>query len=222
MIDSLPLFPLSDVVLLPEVSIPLRIFEPRYRQMTRDVLAGSHQIGMVTVRPDRVREMAGDPPIFDVGCLGRVAHAEEEPDGLFQIVLLGVSRFRIVEEDPRGADRLYRCARVELLSDDPPQASEDIVRLENRRDELMTLLERLVSRVDANGARELATSAFERLEPAHLINALTQSIALQPVERQQLLEANSILHRFEIMCDLLCFRLAEVTGGASGSSPLAH
>ena len=58
-IDSLALFPLADVVLLPEVAVPLYIFEPRYRQMTRDALDGAHQIGMVAVRPDSVAGMAG-------------------------------------------------------------------------------------------------------------------------------------------------------------------
>ena len=60
-IDSLPLFPLADVVLLPDVSVPLRLFEPRYLQMARDALAGSAQIGMVTIRPDSLADIAGDP-----------------------------------------------------------------------------------------------------------------------------------------------------------------
>jgi Lon protease-like protein len=94
-IESLPLFPLSDVVLLPEISAPLTLFEPRYRQMARDAIAGTNQIGMVTVRPDSVDQMEDDPPIFDIGCLGRIAHAQEQPDGTFQILLLGVDRFRI-------------------------------------------------------------------------------------------------------------------------------
>lgn len=88
-IESLALFPLSDVVLLPEVSVPLYVFEPRYRQMTRDALAGGHQIGMVTVRPDSVSAMAGNPPVFEIGCLGRIANAQARPDGTYQILLLG-------------------------------------------------------------------------------------------------------------------------------------
>ncbi len=105
-IDSLALFPLSDVVLLPEVSVPLYIFEPRYRQMTRDALAGTQQIGMVTVRPDSLAEIAGNPPIFEVGCLGRIAHAQERPDGTFQILLIGQSAL----SDPRGGPASRRAA----------------------------------------------------------------------------------------------------------------
>ena len=128
-IDSLPLFPLSDVVLLPEVSVPLYIFEPRYRQMTRDALKGTHQIGMVAVRPDAVDGMAGDPAIFNIGCLGRIAHSQEHPDGTYQIMLVGESRFRILDEAPSDSDRLYRAARVELLEDFEPKSPDEVDRL---------------------------------------------------------------------------------------------
>jgi len=216
-IESLPLFPLSDVVLLPGVSVPLRLFEPRYLQMVRAVLDGPAQIGMVTVRPDSLAEMAADPPIFSIGCVGQVSHAQEQADGTFQILLLGTRRFRIVQEEERSGDRLYRSARVDLLEDEPPTSPEAIASVEQERQDLFLLLERFVRRLGRGESVEHLHSRFEGLEPAHLINALTQSIALESVERQQLLEANSILSRFQIMCDLLRFRLAEVGGGTSGS-----
>ncbi len=213
-IESLPLFPLSNVVLLPEVSVPLRLFEPRYLQMARDVLAGEKQIGMVTVHPDRIPDMAGDPPTFAVGCLGRISRAQEQPDGTYQILLLGLSRFKILEEEERVGDRLYRSARVELLEDElPSRSAEAVARLEEQRADLLALLERFVHRLGREGTGELAVRTFEDLESGLLINALTQSIALGSLERQQLLEANSIVGRFEIMCDLLRFRLAEIDGG---------
>jgi hypothetical protein len=222
LIETLPLFPLSDVVLLPEVSIPLFIFEPRYRQMTRDALAGSHRIGMVTVRPDCVSEMAGDPAIFDIGCVGRIAHAQERPDGTFQILLLGERRFRILAEEARVGERLYRSARVKLLTDATPGNPEEIDRLERSRRDLLELIEDLVRRIAHDGAPAEAIDAFEQLDPARLINSLTQSIALTPIERQQLLEADSIVSRFEIMGDLLRFRLAEVGMGAPASPRLPN
>ena len=221
-IESLPLFPLADVVLLPGVSVPLRLFEPRYLQMVRDVLAGSAQIGMVTVRPDSLGDMAGDPPTFAIGCLGQVSHAQEQSDGTFQILLLGMSRFRIVREEERTGDRLYRSARVELLEDEVATSPEALALLDRQRGDLFSLLERFVQRLGRGESVEHVISGFERLEPARLINALTRSLALEPIERQQLLEANSILGRFEIMCDLLRFRLAEVGGGEFGSTGLLN
>ncbi len=221
-IESLPLFPLPDVVLLPEISVPLILFEPRYRQLARDVLAGSRQIGMVALRPDSVALIAGDPPTFEIGCLGRVAHAQERADGSYQILLLGVRRFRILQEEERSAERLYRSARVELLSDETPEDEAARALLQRRRGELLQHLERLVQRLDETDARNPAVAAFDRLEPANLINALTQSLALQPVERQRLLESDSIIGRFEIMGELLRFRLAEIHAGVTDSAPLPN
>jgi len=221
-IDSLPLFPLSDVVLLPEVSVPLYIFEPRYRQMTRDALAGAQQIGMVTVRPDSLAEIAGNPPIFDVGCVGRIAHAQERPDGTFQIMLLGESRFRILEEDAPRADQLYRTARVELLRERAPQTADERAAMQKSRQELLVLLERLVRGVGSTEDPQEVVDTFARLESPRLVNALTQSIDFSPIERQQLLEAESITGRFEIMGDLLRFRLAEIGAGESGTTHLPN
>lgn len=222
-IESLPLFPLSDVVLLPESSVPLFIFEPRYRQMTRDALAGAQQIGMVTVRPDSLAAMAGDPPIFQVGCLGRIAHAQERPDGTFHILLIGAARFRILEEIPRQGDRLYRSARVALLEDQRPDSNAERERLAESRHELLALLTRFVRGLAGaieDPARTLAS--FERLEAHHLVNAVAQSIPFRPVERQQMLETDSLLRRFEITNDLLRFKLAESTGSDPGPSPLPN
>jgi Lon protease-like protein len=221
-IEELALFPLSDVVLFPQVSVPLFVFEPRYRQMTRDVLEGSRQIGMATVRPDSVGAMQGDPPIFAVGCAGRVAQSQERPDGTFQILLLGERRFRIQEEHPRRGERLYRTACVELLEDPEPDDAASHSRLDACRARVLDGLTRLISRVRDEAMVEEQLSGFSALEPTHLVNALSQSISFDPIERQQLLEADSILARFEIMEDLLRFRLAEGDAIEAGTRSLPN
>jgi len=222
-IDSLPLFPLSDVVLLPDSSVPLFIFEPRYRQMTRDALAGSQQIGMVTVRPDSVDGMAGDPPIFLVGCLGRIAHVQERQDGTFHILLVGEARFRILSEIPRAEERLYRCARVVLLEDQMPGSPEAHEQLAHRRADLLDLLARFVRGLGGTiDDPERALASFERLEPVQLVNAIAQSIPFRAIERQQILESDSLLQRLEITSDLLRFKLAETGAGETGSHRLPH
>lgn len=221
-IESLALFPLSDVVLLPEISVPLYVFEPRYRQMTRDALAGSHQIGMATVRPDAASCMAGDPPVFGIGCLGRIAQAQEHPDGTFHVMLLGERRFRVLAEHPRSDERLYRCARVELLTDRPAQGDGELEALRGLRRELLALLDELITTVRPDASPAKLLDGFEQLESERLINALTQSISFRPIEKQQLLEAESVLSRFEIMADLLRFRLAELGTQGSGSPSLPN
>ena len=218
---SLAIFPLSDVVLLPEATAPLYIFEPRYRQMTRDALEGSGLIGMVTVRPGNAHEMAGNPPIFEVGCLGRIAHAAQQPDGTYQIVLLGQQRFRVLSEDPPDTERLYRQAQVELLADVEPGNDVERKQLEKARAELTALLLTLIRRAGSDEPDRVLEPLVE-LTPANYVNTLTRSISFQPIERQQLLEADSIVGRFETMSDLLRFRLAESGDGTDGAARLPN
>jgi Lon protease-like protein len=190
--------------------------------MTRDTLASDHRIGMVTVRPDAGSEMAGDPAIFEIGCLGRIAQCQERPDGTFHILLLGEQRFRILAEHPREGERLYRSARVELLTDRPAEGEAEEHALLELRQQTLAALERLLRAVRPDGGHTRLLEGFEALEAARLINALTQAISFRPIEKQQLLEADTVLARFEVMIDLLRFRLAELGAAASSSASRPH
>jgi hypothetical protein len=121
--ERLPIFPLSNVVLFPRVKTPLHLFEPRYRQLARDVLQGERRIGMVVVRPEHVDEMPGDPPIYPIGCAGVITESQRLPDGRYNLVLLGEHRVRIVGEEPRGESQLYRVAQVVRLPEPYPRPS---------------------------------------------------------------------------------------------------
>src|SRR5437667_9813996 len=116
MSDLLPLFPLPNVVLFPNVFLPLHIFEPRYREMVADAVASDRMIGMVLLRPGWERDYEGRPPVYAVGCSGVITHVERQPDGRYNIVLRGVERFRIVDED-RG--RSYRRATIAAMPEEP-------------------------------------------------------------------------------------------------------
>jgi Lon protease-like protein len=109
------LFPLPNVVLFPQVMLPLHIFETRYRQMTADALAGDRLIGMVLLQPGWEADYEGKPALWPVGCLGRITAEQRLDDGRYNLLLRGLGRMRIVEELKH--DRLYRIARVELLRD---------------------------------------------------------------------------------------------------------
>ena len=89
--------------------LPLHIFEARYRAMTEDALAGDRMIGMTLLKPGFEAEYEGRPPIYPVGCVGLITHAERLPDGRFHIVLQGVERFRVTGED---ASRVYRLGLI--------------------------------------------------------------------------------------------------------------
>src|SRR3954469_2065435 len=116
MSDLLPLFPLPNVVLFPNVFLPLHIFEPRYREMVGDAMSGDRMIGMVLLRPGWEQHYEGRPPVYPIGCSGLMTHAEQLPDGRYNIVLRGFERFRIVSEDQT---RQYRRAQIERLAEHP-------------------------------------------------------------------------------------------------------
>src|SRR5438552_777128 len=111
---SIPLFPLPNVVLFPNVFLPLHIFEPRYRAMTADALKGDRIIGMVLLRPGHETNYEGRPTVYDVGCAGVITHSQALADGRYDIVLRGIEKFRITSED---LTRPYRIGHVEAISE---------------------------------------------------------------------------------------------------------
>lgn len=92
--DTLAVFPLEGVLLLPMGRLPLNIFEPRYLRMIADALAGNRMIGMIQPRD----QGGASPALYDVGCAGKITAFEETPDGRFLITLTGISRFKIRRE----------------------------------------------------------------------------------------------------------------------------
>jgi Lon protease-like protein len=112
------LFPLPNLVLFPQVVQPLHIFEPRYRQMTADALAGDRLIGMALLRPGWEPDYDHHPAVHPVICLGRIIAEQHLEDGRYNLLLRGVARARILQEVQH--DKLYRGAAVELVPETPP------------------------------------------------------------------------------------------------------
>ena len=186
----IPIFPLPNVVLFPNVFLPLHIFEDRYREMVRDVLAADRIIGMVLLR-GRTADAAGPcPPVYPVGCSGLITHSESIEGGRFNIVLRGLERFRIVDEDHT---RSYRRARVDELAD--PVVDHDALR--DHRQRLDGLLRQ---RLTAAGTEPRGAS---RMADGDFVNALSQYLDLDPVEKQALLERNGLLERCQSLVELL-------------------
>jgi Lon protease-like protein len=115
---SARLFPLPNLVLFPHAIQPLHIFEPRYRQMTADALAGDRLIALVLLRPGWEEDYEGRPSVHPVGCLGKIVADQRLDGGRYNLVLRGLRRVRLRDEVP--TDRLYRTARVEGLHDAAP------------------------------------------------------------------------------------------------------
>jgi Lon protease-like protein len=113
---SVRLFPLPNAVLFPQVMMPLHIFEPRYRQMTADALAGDRLIAMALLKPDQQTEDV--PALHPVVCVGKIIADQRLEDGRYNLLLRGLSRARILEE--KVTLKLYRIADVALLDDASP------------------------------------------------------------------------------------------------------
>ena len=93
-------FPLPNLVFFPRTEVPLHIFEPRYRQMVGDALAGAGQLVVVLLKPGWEPNYAGCPPIHPIACLGKIVADQRLADGRYNILLRGISRVRIVQELP--------------------------------------------------------------------------------------------------------------------------
>jgi Lon protease-like protein len=188
---AIPLFPLPDVVLFPHVFLPLHIFEPRYRDMVSDALKGDRIIGMVLLRPGWEDQYEARPAVYPVGCAGLITNAERLPDGRFNIVLQGLEKFRVVDED---TSRSYRLARVDSLDEDPALEDREAMRVARRR------LESLI-------VPHHPGAADPKLPPSmpdeDLVNALAQYLELEPVEKQALLEREGLLARCHSLIELL-------------------
>ena len=187
---TIPIFPLEDVVLFPNTSRPLQIFEPRYRAMVADALKGDRIIGMVLLRPGYEADYEGRPPVSAIGCAGAITDVKELPDGRYLIMLRGLMKFRVKSEDQ---SRAYRLARVEAIPEAP--TAEDRVALRQWRARLETLL------VPAVPSR--ADPSSPALSDEDLVNLLAQNLDIEPLTRQDLLERQGLLARSEALTDLL-------------------
>jgi len=194
---TIPVFPLPNVVLFPNVFLPLHIFEPRYRQMVDEALKGDRIIGMALLRPGWQSDYEGRPPVYPIGCAGVITHAERLADGRFNIVLRGMEKFRIRGEEP---GHLYRLAQVEPVPEPSSEGAREAMRAQRRRLEALLVPQ-------PEGQKDTKESKDAKVPPSmpdeDLVNALAQYLEFEPVEKQALLERNGVLDRCRSLIELL-------------------
>ena len=190
---TIPIFPLQDIMLFPGATRPLHIFEQRYRDMVADALEGVRLIEMVLLEPGHEADYEGNPPIYPIGCVGVIAEAERLPDGRYNILLGGLSKFRITGEDQ---SRSYRLAQIEALPEELTAA--DRTALGDLREELTGLLP-----VGLPGLQ-----LPDGLADTDLVNGIAQLIDIDPVDRLGLLEQPGPVARAKALIDLLYIRSA--------------
>ncbi|WP_108662532.1 LON peptidase substrate-binding domain-containing protein [Acuticoccus kandeliae] len=197
-----PVFPLSGALLLPRAHLPLNIFEPRYLAMIDDALAGDRVIGMVQPRfGEGADESDDNPPLCDVGALGRIISVQETGDGRYLIQLGGVCRFRILEEVTRSTP--YRQCRISADRFE----SDLTVRAEEGAVDRDALIRAFQSYLDANDL-EADWKSVRTASNEALVNTLAMMSPYGPAEKQALLEAPDLASRAETLVAITEIELA--------------
>lgn len=188
----LSIFPLSGALLFPRLLLPLHIFEPRYRALVSDAMARDRRIGMIQPKGP------GDekPELFDIGCIGRIAEVEALEDGRYNLVLEGLTRFRVIQE--LNVDTLFRQVEAEAIADDQvedaplPLALRSALEMESRR-----FAEGQGYKVD--------WEQVERLDDETLVNSIAQIAPFDSAAKQAMLEAAGLNERADLIIQLMQF-----------------
>jgi Lon protease-like protein len=198
--SRLSIFPLAGALLFPRAQLPLHIFEPRYRALVTDALARDRRIGMI-----QPRDRAEPPGLFDVGCVGRIANVEALEDGRFNIVLEGLTRFRVLSEI--SAATPFRQIEATFDGFDDDRAQEPLASI--RRAEL----ER-ESRIFAEARGYIVDwDAVGRLDDEALVNGIAAVAPFDVATKQALLEAPTVAERAELLVQFFhFFRLGDDEG----------
>lgn len=197
----LSIFPLAGAILLPRTHLPLHIFEMRYRALVKDSMARDRRIAMIQPRA------AGDPPaLFDIGCVGRIDEVEALDDGRFNVILEGLTRFRIVRE----LDVTTAFRQVEAVTDGFDDTREpDPLAIALRgglEDESRAFADQLGYRVDWDGVG--------KLDDETLVNLIAQIAPFDVAAKQALIEAPEIADRAELIIQFMrFFRMHQLGGG---------
>jgi Lon protease-like protein len=187
------MFPLG-TVLLPGVFLPLHVFEPRYRALVHDCLAGTPEFGVALI--ERGQEVGGGDSRFGVGCVARILEAGELPDGRYALATVGVRRIRVTSWLP---DDPYPMAEVEDWPD-PPVGDGD----GEQRDAVASELRRVLALAAEVG--EIVPSATG-VDVADDVEAASYQLAaltpVGPLDRLALLAAPSVRERLDRVGSLL-------------------
>ena len=207
--DIIPVFPLPRALLLPRAELPLNIFEPRYLQMLEDVIKGDRVIGMI--QPNEPEENPSKvPPLYQVGCAGRLTNFAESGDGRYQVVLTGIARFRVVEEV--NAATPYRQCKVDYNA-----FAEDLVQgLGEDEVDRESLLKTLANYLAANSI-DADWSGITQAPTEALVNGLSLMSPFGVREKQALLEARDLRHRAELLVAATEITLAAGEGEENGT-----
>ena len=191
--EKIPIFPLSGVIYFPKTNLPLNIFEQRYLDLVNDAYNKDKLMGMVQSKRE-------GKSVYQIGCLGKISDYQKIKDGRILINLVGISRFKILEEI--SSDKLYREFKV-----DYKLFGEDNNNIQNEMD-TKSLMEKIKTFFKRNGLL-LNWKEFERLDQLQKINTLAMIAPVTNEEKQKLLESISTEDKINTLESIVSFYLHE-------------
>jgi len=207
---TIPIFPLSGVVLLPGGRLPLNVFEPRYLNMVQDAVEGDGMIGMIQPRVPEAQLPDDHPAIYGTGCVGALSDVQGTDDGRIVLAVNGLSRFDVVQELP--IQRGYRRIEASYAPYGEDRRPDDDAEIDRER--LLRALRAFV------GLRELDADwrSIEATQSRQLVTALAMILPFAPSEKQALLEARDLAERAGVLVALLEMTLI----GGEAQADTAH
>jgi uncharacterized protein len=188
---ELPLFPVGEIVLLPGMGLPLYVFEPRYRELLGRVRASGEPFGIPCVLPDDPLDLGSGKQLAQIGTLAHLTHVSYNPDGTAEILVVGGDRYRIQDVDHEKHPYMTANVSLEPLEPSDPQwvraIAEDVI-------------ERFLGRVEDQLGDVSSEVPDEPLLKASFVAA---NLRLPGLQGQRVLEAKTLLERFEILAELL-------------------
>ena len=195
---QVPLFPLPNVALFPNVMLPLHVFEPRYRQMVETVLNTDRIIALAALKDDwQLSYETKDCPIHETVCLGQIVAEERLSDGRYCLLIQGICRAQLLSEVETSLP--YRVGQVSLVKDLYPTIP--VIDRNRRQQELVHYFQQIVADID------LDSSLIQALESGvplgELCDVIAHAMRLDAQKAQRLLEQVDVDQRSDLVLELL-------------------
>lgn len=205
------LFPLPNLVLFPHVMQPLHVFEPRYRAMLEEALAGDQLVTMAMLAPGWEKDYEGRPPLFPMACLSRVAVHHKVADGAYNVLAVGLKRVRLLRELP--PHKSFREAKVEVCDDCyPPNEAGSTPLLQRKlRNAFMEILPRL-----PQAEEQLDQLLGSNVSLGTLTDIISYMLDIELVKKEALLAEPNVHRRTELLLRYLSVVSQDSIPGMAG------
>lgn len=205
-LEELPLFPLPGTVWFPGTPLALHVFEPRYRELTRDCLEGHRVFAVPLLLPGYEEDYEGSPPIRLVAGAGRIVEEQALPGGRWNLLCEGLARVRLEERTSR---RTYRAAKAEVIGDVYPPAGPDALRAEVAT--LLGAASPIVAFVRRSDSR-FTIGVEAGMTAGRIADVCAHRLVPDAAVRQEILEATDVATRLALVTRAVGARLATLPG----------